>query len=114
MKHIYITVYSKEKGKQEFTSDEWHREDISKLTLDRNDGPAMRWEDDGHSVWYKDDKRHRIGGPSLEWADGFKEWSIEDEPFTEKEYNKLIQKVKDMPLALRLVDPRRWVREYKD
>ena len=79
----------------------------------RVDGPAAEYAN-GDRFWYVDGRLHRIGGPAVEWgewADGDKEWCIEGEYYTEEEFNKFIQEVKELPLALRLIDPREWVRK---
>jgi len=67
----------------------------------------------GTIVWTKDGKPHRLDGPAKEYIDGDIYWWIEGEFFTKEYYDQLIQEVKDMPLVLRLVDPRKWVREFK-
>jgi len=47
------------------------------------------------------------------------EWHSKDldEPkftwLTREEYDQVVQEIENMPLVLRLVDPRKWVREYK-
>jgi len=87
---IYITLYSKENGKQEFTEDEWTNFNTSRLT------------------W------HNLNGPAIDFGDGYKAWYIDGQGLTEMQFNKAIREIKDMPLVLRLVDPRWWVREYKE
>ena len=79
--------------------------------LHRIDGPAVEYAD-GDREWYVDGKRHRTDGPAVEWVDGYKSWWVDDELYsTEKDFNKFIQEVKELPLALRLIDPREWVRK---
>jgi len=88
----YITIYTLEYGKEKLSYLEWfslHK--IRKLY-------------------------HRIDGPSMEWIDSPSvgpRWHLEGKQFSEEQFNQLIQEVKDMPLVLRLIDPRKWVREYK-
>ena len=77
--------------------------------LHRVDGPAVE-RASGTKEWWTDGKRHRIDGPAIEYADGTKSWYIDDEGYTEEDLNKLIEEVKKLPLALRLIDPREWVR----
>jgi len=84
---IYIVVYSLENGRQEFTWNQWLHQ-IEEITIHRVDGPA---------ILYK----------------GTEEWHIEDECYSKAKFNKIIQEVKDMPQVLRLIDPRKWVREWK-
>ena len=80
----------------------------------REDGPAVEWND-GETEWYLNGERHRENGPAVEGADGTKFWYLngllhrEDGPavecpdgtkcwslngkeFTEKEFNKQVNK----------------------
>ena len=43
----------------------------------RIDGPAIEYAN-GTKEWYIDDKLHRTDGPAVEWADGGKAWYIDD------------------------------------
>ena len=76
----------------------------------RIDGPAVEYANGGKR-WYVDGKRHRLDGPAEEWASGGRYWWIDGEEYSEGEFNKFIQEVKELPLALRLIDPREWVRK---
>jgi len=78
----------------------------------RVDGPAIEYADGG-KVWYVDGKRHRIDGPAYEHVDGMKLWYVDSEHYVEIDFNKLIKEVKQLPLALKLTDPREWVRNYE-
>jgi len=102
-----IITYTKERGREELKAGGKQK----KSTYHRLDGPAI--EKDGHKAWYEDGMRHRVDGPAIEWLDGRRSWYIEGIGYYEKNYNKLIQEIKDMPLVLRLIDPRKWVREFK-
>jgi hypothetical protein len=42
----------------------------------RIDGPAVECAD-GYKAWYVDGKRHRLDGPAIEWADGCKAWFVD-------------------------------------
>ena len=90
---MYVTIYTAEEGRQE---------------LDRSSY---------FKIW-KTAVFHRVDGPALQfWSEGIEDtknswYFIEGKEFGEYGYNKLIKEVKDMPLVLRLVDPRKWVREY--
>ena len=53
----------------------------------RLNGPAVEWADGGKS-WYVNDKLHRIGGPAIEWASGRKSWYLKGEKLTEEEHFK--------------------------
>jgi len=79
MSERYVTFYTKEKGKQEFTEDEWYRYrlDVSKLTFHREDGPALEYAS-GHKDYYINGKRHRENGPAREWKYGRKDYYIND------------------------------------
>ena len=84
----YIIIYTSE-GKVAFTRNEW--------MLDRT---PRRY--------------HRTDGPAIEYSDGGKAWWIDGALFYDKkEYDALVQEARDMPLVLRLVDSRWWVREFK-
>jgi hypothetical protein len=80
--------------------------------LHRIDGPAVEYAD-GSKSWYVDDLLHRVDGPAIEWSNGSKSWWVDDELYsTEKDFNKLMKAIRQLPLALRLIDPREWVRNY--
>ena len=107
----YITIYTKENGKITLPEDEWNKLS-QEPSLHRIDGPAFE-NINGYKTWWMDGKRHRTDGPARMWKNGDKEWFISGIRVYEEEYNKLIQEVENMPLALRLIDPRKWVREFK-
>lgn len=88
----YITIYTLENGREELSYLEWFKLHKVRTFFHRVDGPAIVWRPD-------------VRGPS---------WYIEGEQLKEDAFNKLIQEVKDMPLVLKLVDPRQWVREFKE
>ncbi len=35
-------------------------------------------DDDGNRFWFKDENRHRVGGPAVEFVDGYRAWYLED------------------------------------
>ena len=78
--------------------------------LHRTDGPAIEYAD-GVKSWYIDDKSHRTDGPAVEWPNSSRAWYVDDQHYTEEDFNRLIEEVKELPLALRLIDPREWVRK---
>ena len=39
----------------------------------RLDGPAMEWAD-GYKAWFVNGKRHRLDGPAIERSNGSKAW----------------------------------------
>ena len=117
MSKPYITIYTKENGKQELTMEEWDGLGKFDITYHRLDGPAREWRD-GTKQWFKEGRRHREDGPAIEdqsayGAGSYAAWYIEGKSYNKEDYDKLIQEVRDMPLVLRLVDPRRWVREFE-
>jgi hypothetical protein len=44
----------------------------------RLDGPAVEWAA-GYKAWYQYGERHREDGPAVEWASGTKEWWVNGE-----------------------------------
>ena len=133
---IYITIYTKERGKLSLTLLEFNSLDTF-LTFHREDGPATE-SIDGHKVWCIDGNFHREDGPAIEnkmykaWyikgkvhrEDGpakiyinpkslnmSKYWFIEDDVYPEKEFNRLIKEVDSLNPVLGLTDEREWVRE---
>jgi len=130
MSKPFVTIYTKENSRQEFTEEEWTMNDHpGAMTFDRVDGPAVEWRS-GNKHWCMDGKFHRLDGPAvvtndrplilhlhdtlgLGLANWGVHWYIEGEGYSEEEHTKLIQEVEVMPLVLRLIDPRKWVREFK-
>jgi hypothetical protein len=78
--------------------------------LHRVDGPAIGWAN-GVKGWYVDGRCHRVDGPAIEWANGVKCWYIDDTEHTEQDFNIIIEEVNKMSTAMKLTDPRWWVRE---
>jgi hypothetical protein len=83
-----------------FVDDKYHR----------LDGPAVE-RTNGTKYWFVDDKYHRLDGPAAESADGYKEWWIDNKEYIEQDFNELIKEINKMSLAMKLTDPRWWVRE---
>ena len=111
-KVIHITIYSKEKGKQEFTQEEWWEFDGSAVTFHREDDKPAVEMSTGYKAWYRKGKLHRINNkPGVEYSGGEKSYCIEDEYYTYEDYKAIIEEVNNMQPALRLTDPREWVRE---
>ena len=117
----FVIIYTKENGREELSREEWASHNVGSLTYHREDGPAII-RDTGDMRWYLDGHAHRTDGPAIVWASHSNplrslevcSWRIEGDQFTKEEYDELIQEVKDMPLVLKLIDPRKWVREYKE
>jgi hypothetical protein len=80
----------------------------------RIDGPAVEFAD-GDREWFVDGKRHRLNGPAImEWTDGEDEmlrWYVDDEKYSREQFIELIKQVNEMSVAMKLTDPRWWVRE---
>jgi len=76
----------------------------------RLDGPALEYAN-GDKKWYVDGKLHRVDGPAVEYFDGSKSWFINSVAYGKGQFNELVEEVKELPLALRLIDPREWVRK---
>jgi len=139
--NIYITIYTKENGKQQFYWDEWFVFDSSRVTIHREDGPAMEYSE-GSKHWFINGHLHREDGPAIEYSDGSNYWFLaglrhrEDGPaieeivmtgklnnffnlcwflggieYTEREFSKIMKEVDQMDLVLQLTDPRSWVRK---
>jgi hypothetical protein len=46
----------------------------------------------GAKIWLLNHKKHRIGGPAVELAGGYKEWYLNNQRYTYKDYIKKIYK----------------------
>jgi hypothetical protein len=62
---------------------------------------------------YLEEPLHREDGPAIEYSDGAKEWYIDDDEYSKEEFDQITKEAKSLPLELRLIDPRWWVREMK-
>ena len=78
-------------------------------TLHKEDGPAIEYFD-GSKCWYLNGKPHRIDGPAVEFLH-HQDWFIDGQGYCKEDFDKLIREAKQLPLALRLIDPREWVRK---
>jgi hypothetical protein len=85
------------------------RRDFSK-TLHRIDGPAVEHYN-GDEEWYINGSLHRTDGPAVEWGNGTKYWFVDGIYIIEEEFHELINSLKEINIALKLTDPRWWVRE---
>jgi hypothetical protein len=130
----YITIYTKEEGRLEFTWDEWMSYDESAIVLHREDGPAIEYRgykawfrnnalhrvdgpavcvDNGYKAWFINNVLHRLDGPATEYANGDKRWFIDNELLLPSDFDRIIEEVKQLSPELKLTDPRWWVREMK-
>ena len=64
----------------------------------REDGPAFEYTD-GRREWFLNGLFHREDGPAREWATGDKEWWLNGKPYTEEEFLKATQPVKELTIA---------------
>ena len=60
----------------EYKTIRWYND---KHELHRLDGPAVEYAD-GYKAWYVEGKLHRLDGPAVEWANGRKEWWFNGNP----------------------------------
>ena len=63
--------------------------------LHRIDGPAVEYSE-GNKEWWVNGKLHRVDGPAVEWSNGIKEWFIEGEEFTEDEFKRKVNPIKEL------------------
>ena len=50
--------------------------DAAMKILHRIDGPAIEFAD-GYKAWHVNDKLHRLDGPAVELSSGYKEWWVD-------------------------------------
>jgi hypothetical protein len=58
--------------------------------LHRLDGPAVE-RSTGDKIWYQNGKRHRLDGPAAEPANGRQYWFIDDQDYTQRQFNDKIK-----------------------
>jgi hypothetical protein len=56
--------------------DKFYYRDKTMTMRHRIDGPAIEWAG-GYKAWYVDDERHRLDGPAVEYVDGYKAWYVD-------------------------------------
>ena len=64
--------------------------------LHREDGPAVEY---GLKEWWLNGELHREDGPAVECPDGYKEWWLNDREYTEEEFLKATQPVKELTIV---------------
>jgi len=74
----------------EYGATRWYNE---KGELHRLDGPAVEYAD-GSKEWLVNDLFHRLDGPARVYSDGCKIWCIEGMDYTEDEFNAKIETMK--------------------
>ena len=133
MKKIYVTLYTKEEGKLEFTQEEWLNFNTHSVTFHREDGPAVIMNN-GYQSYYVNNNLHREDGPAVIYGDGRKEYWVnsachrEDGPaviygngkysyrlngvyYSKEEYYKKLEEIDNLPISLKLTHEEEWVRE---
>ena len=69
-----------------------------KNELHREDGPAVEYYT-GDKLWYFNGEIHRTNGPAIERADGRKFWYLNDKEYTEEDFIKATNPVKELSIA---------------
>ena len=105
-----VKVY-KNGSKEWYLNGKRHREDGPALELadgrkewwlngmcHRENGPAIEWAN-GRKSWWVNDKLHRLDGPAIENPSGRKEWWLNDIQYSEEEFLKQTQPVKELTIA---------------
>ena len=111
MKKIYVTYYTKEKGKLEFDKKEWIDFPYSSFTFHREDGPAVIYSDGSKEYWLNG-KYHREDGPAIVYANGDQEYYwLNDIFYLEKDYYKKLEEIDNLPLSLKLIHEEEWIRK---
>ena len=64
----------------------------------REDYAAIEWAD-GSKFWYLNGQLHREEGPAIEREDGRKYWFLNSKEYTEEEFLKQTQPVKELTVA---------------
>ena len=57
------------------------------------DGPAVEYSN-GYKAWWLNGQLHRVDGPAVEYSNGSKSWYLNGIKYTEREYNKNLNKIK--------------------
>ena len=133
MKYIFVTVYTKEKGKLELTIKDWFDFDKNSITYHREDNPAIIYSDlrqeywlndrrhreDGHAIIYSDlrqeywlnGKRHREDGHAVVFNNHDGSYYLGGEHYYTKAYYRKLKEIDNLPLSLQLTHEEEWVRE---
>lgn len=79
----------------------------------RLDGPAVEYTY-GDTHWYVNGKLHREDGPAIIWPNGHQIWFLDDKELTKEQHTQSLKEIKELPIEIRLTDPREWVRKLKE
>ena len=134
MKEIYITFYTKEKGKLELDKKEWFDFPDNSVTFHSECGPAVVFTD-GDEMYYINGKHHRENGPAVIYTNGYRAYCIngklhrEDGPavihgntghctywlndkhYPKSLYYKKLEEIDNLPLSLKLIHEEEWIRK---
>ena len=75
----------------------WYK-DAKRTILHRVGSPAVEWAN-GTKEWYMDNKWHRTDGPAIEWADGDKWWFLNGKRITQEEHLRRTIPAQEMTVA---------------
>ena len=64
----------------------------------REDGPAVEYAA-GDKFWFLNNKLHREDGPAIEFSSGAKFWYLNGQEYSEEDFLKKTQPVKEMSIA---------------
>jgi hypothetical protein len=84
--------------------------------LHRTDGPAIEYPD-GSKEWWLNGKLHRTDGPAVQNLlnnEEITEWALDGIFYSKEDHSKEINKIKEMNSLERMLDPRDWVRNFKE
>ena len=65
---------------------QWYQDD----KRHRIDGPAVEYAD-GSKYWFLNDKLHRVDGPAVEWSDGSKHWYLDGNKLTQAQWLEAVK-----------------------
>ena len=111
MKEVYAIIYTKEKGKLEFTYEEWDKFDfdVRYVTIHREYGPAIIWNNGTQEYWINR-RLHREDGPAIIWDNGKVFYYLNHRFYSEEDYYKKLKEIDNLPLSLKLIHAEEWVR----
>jgi len=66
----------------EYGTKHWNNENDKRHRLD---GPAVEYADGGKE-WWVNGELHRLDGPAVEFKNGHKEWWVEDTQYSEEQF----------------------------
>ena len=76
MERYTDTISGEELYVDDYESGKYYYKDRGKTKRHRLDGPAIEWAS-GYKVWCVNNKQHRLDGPAIEYTNGDKEWWVD-------------------------------------